>query len=153
MSEETPPVPTQEFLTLAFVKQQQEITDNQYDSRMTQMVEFSNRQMQLALIPVLDKREFADTGFFEDARNTAFLHFKSLFEKRINKDDETAKSYMDEYKYSLKILIEAIKAQPTKSTRSKVAYGTAVTDSPLLKNIPGMTDKYGRLFEDRNYSV
>ena len=141
MSEEEP-TPTQQFLDLTYVKAELDLDDD-LDSQLLQIIQTSNRQMSLSLLPVLDTTELAGTGFWEDAKTTAFLNFRALFAKRINHNDEDYKSYKEEYKENLKVLINAIKAQPEKATRTKLAYGSASYGSRLLKNIPGMTDDNG----------
>ena len=141
---EKEPTPTQQFLDLAYVKAELNMDgDDDLDSQLLQIVQTSNRQMSLSLLPVLDVAELAGTGFWEDAKTTAFLNFRALFEKRMNRNDEDYKSYKEEYKENLTVLINAIKAQPEKATRTRLAHASASYRSRLLKNIPGMTDDNG----------
>ena len=138
---------TQEFLTLDDVKNELKLSDDKLSDQIDNLIDIANRQITLALLPVVDNIKLLGTGFWEDAATIAMLYFRSLFERRINHNDDEYKSYREEYKDTLKILIGAIKAQPEKSTRTKTAHATASYQSRLLKNIPGMTNDNGAFFD------
>ena len=142
---------TQNFLDLDTVKSQMDITDDEYDAQMLPMIESANRLMSLTLLPVLDIKELAETQFWQDAANIAYTYFRALFAQRINNSDEKYKMYKAEYNDSIKVFLDAIKAQPSKdiSKRSIIAVGGARVDHSLLRNNYEITDNLGNRLTDR----
>lgn len=139
-------VKTQEFLTLSTVRDSLAITETN-DDRLLPIINSANRQITLALVPVLDNRDLEGTTYWNDASNLALLYFQSVYERRINHAHEEAEAYHREYMASMKFLVAAIKAEPENSKRTVVAYAGAEIQSPLLRNIPNLTDRYGRFLD------
>ena len=144
---------TQHFLELNFVKTQLGIEDDdpEYDDQLLQIIESANRRVSMTLLPVLDIRDLESTDFWQDAKTAAFVYARSLFEQRVNKSEEMYKSYKEEYDDTIKILINAIKAQPTKdiSKRSIIAMAGTPLRHRLLDNNYGITDNLGNRLNDR----
>lgn len=142
-------VETQEFLSLSNVIESLALTDTA-EERLLPMIQQANRQVSLLLVPVLDIRKLDDTEYWQDAMNLAMLYFQALFERRINHNHDEGNNYHKEYMQNLKTLVAAIKADPDRSKRTVLAYAGADTNTRLLRNIPSMTDRYGR-YRDRYF--
>ena len=138
-------VDTQPLLELESVKSQMGLNDDGQDDQILPLLESANRRLSLVLFPVLDITELESTPFFQDAKNVAFIYFRALYEQRVNNLEEKYKSYKAEYDDSVKVLLNAIKAQPIKdvSERSVLGYGGARRRHPLLDSNYGVTDSRG----------
>ena len=136
-------VETQEFLTMSSVRDSLGITEAT-DDRLLPIIESANRQITLSLVPVLDIRLLEGTTYWQDASNVALLYFQSIYERRINHNNEEAEAYHQEFMRALKILAVAIKAEPDNSTRTKVAYAGANIRAPLLEDV-GTLRPYHRI--------
>ena len=145
-----PIIPTQEFLTLSYVREQLGIddSDTMHDGTMQRHIVSANRTVSLILVTVLDQREMEGSQFVADARSLAWLYFMKLFTLHQNHNPDESKNYQEQFEESKEILVAAIKAQPKRSTRTVLAHASAGSDSYLLRNIHSMTDRYGRLLDD-----
>ena len=146
------PVNTTPFVTLESVKSELGIEDDGQDAQILPIIQRSNRRMSLTLLPVLDTRDPTGSPMFQDAKDTAMIYFRALYEKNVLNQEERYKSYKEEYESSVKVLIAAIKAQPIDlSTKAVIAFATSSTKHPLLNSINNVTDSDGRYIRDNPF--
>ena len=130
-----------QFLTQQYVTSQKGISTIKFTNEVLRIIKTANRNVVLSLVKVKDNIILDGTKFFPDAQDVAMLFFDSEYERLILKLTEESKVTFLKYKEMRNTLIEAIRAQPEESKRSKVATASCAYSSTLLASIPGITDK------------
>jgi len=136
-----------QFLTHEYITDMTGLAKDQFTEQMLNMISDANRKVILSLIPIKDDIILDGTKFFPDARDVAFLYFYSEYERVILKTTDESKVTFEKYKDAKKLLIDAIRAQPEESTRSKAVTVSCSSSSTLLASIPRITDKNQRLVD------
>lgn len=136
-----------QFLTQEYIIKMLELTKDSFTFQVLTMIKDANRKVVQSLTPIKDDIILDGTKFFVDARDVAFLYFYSEFEFLINKHIDKSKAIFDRYKDARKILIDAIKAQPEESKRTKPVTVSCSSSSTLLASIPRITDEDQRLVD------
>jgi len=134
-----------QILTNEFISAVKEI---EITDEVLTLIGNANNEISKILRPYIDNIILDKTGFFQDARDTAFLHFRSFYESDVLNLLEKSKLSYDRYKDSKKTLIESIKAQPSEAKRSVKASASVSVSSNLLNNIQGVTDERGNFFDN-----
>lgn len=147
MSEKIPRHDHNKFLVENYVMRRYGLnTDDKTNSeKLEAQISQANRQIAKDMIPYLDDIIADDTDFFADCRDAAYDYFRHvrLADDRLYEESEKVLSM---YKYTIKTLKESAKAQPEFSQRTIISHATGSYRTPLLKNIPGMTDTNGVFF-------
>lgn len=118
---------------------------SKYNSVLLSYENKVNSKIDNRLKPLLDVNPVPDAQVTEDLTDIGNSEVESMYEARIRKNYEAAKELHIAYKDALEAIEIRLKATPTERSKAIAVSGSYASDSTLMKNIPGMTDKDGNL--------